>query len=315
MIQKLIPLNIPWALRVRSETESLEEFVKSHHRSHLTVSLDLASVCTLPQSEQSICEWIAENIKKANNANRETCLPRRLDSLDHGEANNRPGNQQAHSHLPVESSTLGDAVGDVQGLAVPVVGGGRALLTLWHHIFGKKMEDVMPQPWKTLQEIRLWPVTMTRSVNSGLKKSDVSYMYWSCSWRADTHATAEVAGRTGRNRRGSSWWWHCSREPRRSTPTGERRESVSKSSLGQRKSSCRAPNMTLILHIFSKFFLQTWDLMCLWKVSQKPLTTTEMSLLCLASFGHAWMTIVQSLVPLLLLTGTQTASLPVFHQR
>lgn len=142
MIQKLIPLKIPWSLRVRSETESLEEFVKSHHRSHSTVSLDLASVCTLPLSDVSICEWIAENIKRAINANGETCLPWRLDSLDHGEANNRPGNQQAHSHLPVESSTLRDAVGDVQGLAVPVVGGGRALLTLWHHIFGKKIKKL-----------------------------------------------------------------------------------------------------------------------------------------------------------------------------
>lgn len=63
-------------------------------------------------------------------------LPRRLDSLDHGEANQSPGSQQAQGHLPVESSTLRDAVRDVQGLAVPVVGGGRALLTLRHHICG-----------------------------------------------------------------------------------------------------------------------------------------------------------------------------------
>lgn len=61
-------------------------------------------------------------------------LPRRLDSLDHGEAHHGPGSQQAHCHLPVESATLSDAVRDVQGLAVPIVGGGRALVTLWHHI-------------------------------------------------------------------------------------------------------------------------------------------------------------------------------------
>lgn len=70
-------------------------------------------------------------------------LPRRLDSLDHGEANHRPGDEQAHGHLPVESSTLRDVVGDVQGLAVPVVGGGRALLTFWHHICG---HSVTAQP-------------------------------------------------------------------------------------------------------------------------------------------------------------------------
>jgi len=65
-------------------------------------------------------------------------LPRGLDSLDHGEAHHGPGNQQAHGHLPVEASALGDAVGDVQGLAVPVVGGGRALVALRYHICGPK---------------------------------------------------------------------------------------------------------------------------------------------------------------------------------
>lgn len=63
-------------------------------------------------------------------------LPRGLDPLDHGEANQSPGSQQAQGHPPVESSTLRDAVRDVQGLAVPVVGGGRALLALRHHICG-----------------------------------------------------------------------------------------------------------------------------------------------------------------------------------
>lgn len=51
-------------------------------------------------------------------------LPGGLDSLDHGEANQNPAGQQGHRHLPVDSSPLGDAVGDVQGLAVPVVSGG-----------------------------------------------------------------------------------------------------------------------------------------------------------------------------------------------
>lgn len=50
-------------------------------------------------------------------------LPRRLDSLDHGKANHGPGNQQTHGHLPIQPSALRDAVRDVQGLAVPVVGG------------------------------------------------------------------------------------------------------------------------------------------------------------------------------------------------
>lgn len=52
--------------------------------------------------------------------------------------------------------------------------------------------------------------------------SQDTHMYWSCSWRADTRSTAEAAGKTGRSRRGSSWWWHCSREPQRSTPAGRR---------------------------------------------------------------------------------------------
>lgn len=59
-------------------------------------------------------------------------LPRRLDPLDHGQADQSPGGQQGQGHLPVEASAVGDAVGDVQGLAVPVVGGGRALLALGH---------------------------------------------------------------------------------------------------------------------------------------------------------------------------------------
>lgn len=63
-------------------------------------------------------------------------LSGRLDSLDHGEADQSPGGQQGQGHLPVETSALRDAVGDVQGLAVPVVGGGRALLALRHHICG-----------------------------------------------------------------------------------------------------------------------------------------------------------------------------------
>lgn len=57
-------------------------------------------------------------------------LPRRLDPLDHGQADQRPGGQQGQGHLPVEASAVRDAVRDVQGLAVPVVGGGRALLAL-----------------------------------------------------------------------------------------------------------------------------------------------------------------------------------------
>lgn len=65
-------------------------------------------------------------------------LPRRLDSLDHGKANHGPGNQQTHGHLPIQPSALRDAVRDVQGLAVPVVGGCWAFLTLWHHIYGQK---------------------------------------------------------------------------------------------------------------------------------------------------------------------------------
>lgn len=82
----------------------------------------------------------AETTKEAKNANREPNspnLPRGLDSLDHGKANHGPSNQQAHSHLPVESSTLRDAVRDIQGFTVPVIGGGRALLTLWHQIYGQ----------------------------------------------------------------------------------------------------------------------------------------------------------------------------------
>lgn len=72
-----------------------------------------------------------------------THLPRRLDSLDHGETNHGPGRQQAQRHLPVESSSIVDAVWDVQGHAVPVVGGRRALLTLWLHIFRQKVEFTM----------------------------------------------------------------------------------------------------------------------------------------------------------------------------
>lgn len=156
-------------------------------------------------------------------------LPWRLDSLNHGEANYRPGNQQAHGHLPVESSTLRDAVGDVQGLAVPVVGGGRALLTLRHHIYGQK---VTPQRCHLINmncTVVQKPSKVSPWLYCGWSRwigllvcLIVSYMYWSCSWWVDTHATAEVAGRTGRNRRGSSWWWHCSRELRRSTPTDKR---------------------------------------------------------------------------------------------
>lgn len=63
-----------------------------------------------------------------------TYLPRRLDPFDHGQTHHGPGHQQTHCHLPVEASALRDAVGDVQRLAVPVVGGGRALLTLRDHV-------------------------------------------------------------------------------------------------------------------------------------------------------------------------------------
>lgn len=51
-------------------------------------------------------------------------LPRRLNALYHSQAHHGPGNQQAHCHLPVETATLRNVVGDVEGLAVPVVGGG-----------------------------------------------------------------------------------------------------------------------------------------------------------------------------------------------
>lgn len=71
----------------------------------------------------------------------------------------------------------------------------------------------------------------TKTLRSNCRYQIASYMYWSCSSRGGTRAMAEVAGRTGRSRRDSSWWWHCSREPQRSTPTGERTKSTSDTQL------------------------------------------------------------------------------------
>lgn len=68
-----------------------------------------------------------------------THLPRGLDALDHGHAHNGPGHEEAQGHLPVEAPALRDGVGDVQGLSVPEVGGGRALFTLrLHHCNGSR---------------------------------------------------------------------------------------------------------------------------------------------------------------------------------
>lgn len=75
------------------------------------------------QTRASVTDNTIET-KNTNRAAQPLYLPRRLDPLDHGEANHRPGDQQAHGHFPVESSTLRDVVRDVQGLTVPVVGGG-----------------------------------------------------------------------------------------------------------------------------------------------------------------------------------------------
>lgn len=63
----------------------------------------------------------------------DTHLPRGLDAFDHSQANKAPGHQQTQGHLPVEPSALRDGVGDVQGLAVPEVGGGRAPLAFGLH--------------------------------------------------------------------------------------------------------------------------------------------------------------------------------------
>jgi len=60
-------------------------------------------------------------------------LPRGLDALDDGHADDDPGAQQGQGHLPVEAACVVDAAGDVQRLPVPEVGRGRALLTLRLH--------------------------------------------------------------------------------------------------------------------------------------------------------------------------------------
>ena len=60
-------------------------------------------------------------------------LPRGLDALNDGHADDDPGAQQGQGHPPVEAARVVDAAGDVEGLPVPEVGGGRALLTLWLH--------------------------------------------------------------------------------------------------------------------------------------------------------------------------------------
>lgn len=65
-------------------------------------------------------------------------LPRRLDALNDGQADYGPGRQQGQGHLPVDAARVVDAAGDVEGLAVPEVSGGRAPLALRLHHFGGK---------------------------------------------------------------------------------------------------------------------------------------------------------------------------------
>lgn len=63
-------------------------------------------------------------------------LPRRLDALDDGQADQDPGDKQGQGHLPVQAARVVDAAGDVESLPVPEVSGGRALLALRLHNFG-----------------------------------------------------------------------------------------------------------------------------------------------------------------------------------
>lgn len=63
-------------------------------------------------------------------------LPRRLDALDVGEADQSPGRQQRQSHLPVKATKVVDTAGNVEGLAVPEVSSGCAPLTFWLRYFG-----------------------------------------------------------------------------------------------------------------------------------------------------------------------------------
>ena len=51
-------------------------------------------------------------------------LPRGLDALHDGHADDDPGSQQGQGHPPVEAAGVVDAAGDVERLPVPEVGGG-----------------------------------------------------------------------------------------------------------------------------------------------------------------------------------------------
>lgn len=75
-------------------------------------------------------------------------LPRGLDALDDGHADQDPGYQQGQGHLPVQPTGVVDGAGDVESLTVPEVGGGWALLTFRHHDWdGDFVKENRKQIW------------------------------------------------------------------------------------------------------------------------------------------------------------------------